>query len=141
VVFFKHQHITNPDVSSETMVIQTSQQQTSTLQGNIAPETKAAKALRRVSTLFTKIGTAKASAAKAKEQQNQIRTHPEARQATPLPRVAEQNSRVKISLPRVTKVPEADCCTVQIAASPPVPRQGEQAPATRSQSRSPWATM
>jgi hypothetical protein len=67
MVFFKHQYITNPKVSPETMFIQATQRLTSTLQGNIAPETKTAEALRRVSKLFTKIAAAKASAAKAKE--------------------------------------------------------------------------
>jgi hypothetical protein len=87
-VFFKHQYITNPKVSAKTMAIQTVQQLTSALQGNVAPETKAAEALRRVSKLFMKILSAKASAAKATEQQNQLQTHPEARRATPFPRVA-----------------------------------------------------
>jgi hypothetical protein len=54
------------------------QQLTSALQGNVAPETKAEEGLRRVSKLFMKIGAAKASAAKAKEQQNRLQTHPEA---------------------------------------------------------------
>ncbi len=71
-VFFKHQYITNPKVSPETMVIQAMQQLTSALQGNIALETKMAEALRGVSKLFTKIVAAKASAAKAKEQRNKI---------------------------------------------------------------------
>jgi hypothetical protein len=62
-VFFKHQYITNPKVSPEIMVIQAAQQLTSALQGNIAPETKTAEALHRVSKLFTKIVLAKASAA------------------------------------------------------------------------------
>jgi hypothetical protein len=69
-VFFKHQYITNPKVSPETMVIQAAQQLSSALQGNIAPESKTAEALQRVSKLFTKIVLAKASSAKAKEQQN-----------------------------------------------------------------------
>jgi hypothetical protein len=80
-----------------------------------------AEALLRVSKLFTKIAVAKASAVKMKEQSNRIRTHSEVRPATPLPRVAEQNPRVEFSRPRVTKVPEADCCAVQIVVSPPVP--------------------
>jgi hypothetical protein len=87
-VFFKHQYITNPKVSPKTMAIQAAQQLTSTLQANVAPETKAAEALWRVSKLFMKILSAKASAAKAKEQQNQLHTHPEVRCATPFPRVA-----------------------------------------------------
>ena len=39
--------------------------------------------------------------------------------------------------PRVTKTPQADCHVVQIVANPTVPQPVEQAPATRSQSRSP----
>jgi hypothetical protein len=77
-VIFKHQYITNPKVAPETMVIHAAQRLTSALQGNVAPESKAAEALRRVSKLFTKIAVAKASATKAKEQQNQLQTHPEA---------------------------------------------------------------
>ncbi len=69
-LLFKHQYITNPKVSPKTMVIQAAQQLTSALQGNVAPETEAAELLRRVSELFTIIAVAKASAAKAKEQQN-----------------------------------------------------------------------
>jgi hypothetical protein len=85
-----------------------------------------------------KIALAKASAAKTKEQRNRILTHPEACHATLLPKVAEQNPRVEISLPRVTKGPKADCRMVQIVASPPVPRPVEQAPTIHSQSWSPW---
>jgi hypothetical protein len=47
------------------------------------------------------------------------------------------NPKVEIPGPRVTKGPEADCCVVQIVASPPVPQPVEQAPATCFQSRSP----
>jgi hypothetical protein len=65
------------------MVIQATQQLASALQGNVAPETKAADEIRRVSKLFTKIVAAKASAAKVKEQQNRLQTHPEARCTTP----------------------------------------------------------
>jgi hypothetical protein len=80
-VFFKHQYITNPEVSPKTMVIQAPQRLTSTLQGNLAPETKAADALRRVSKLFMKIATAKASAAKAKS--NKTDYKPTQRHAIP----------------------------------------------------------
>jgi hypothetical protein len=55
--------------------------------------------------------------------------------------VAEQNPRVEISCPRVTKGTEADCRIVQIVPSPPVPRQVEQATATHFQSQMPQATM
>jgi hypothetical protein len=140
-VFFKHQNISSPVVSPKTMVIQAPQQLTSALQGNVAPGTKAAKALRMVSKLFTKIALAKASATKAKEQQNQLQTHPEARRATPFPRVAEPNARVKVSLPRVTAVLEADNRTTKIFAGPPKPQQVAQAPTTHSQSCLPKENM
>jgi hypothetical protein len=93
-IFFKHQYITNPKVSPKTMVIQAAQQLISAQQGNVAPETKAAEVLQRVSNLFAKIALAKASAAKANEQQNRLRTHLEKRRATPLQRVVEPNPRV-----------------------------------------------
>jgi hypothetical protein len=61
------------------MVIQAAHRLTSALQGSVAPETEAAEVLRRVSELIMKIAATKASAAKGKEQQNQIQTYPEAR--------------------------------------------------------------
>jgi hypothetical protein len=77
-VFFKHQYITNPKISPETMVIQVAQHLTSALQGTISQESKTAEALKKVSKLFTKIAAAKAAGAKAKEQRNRLQTHPEA---------------------------------------------------------------
>jgi hypothetical protein len=121
------------------MVIQAAQQMTSALQGNVAPETKAAEALSRGSKLFMKIASAKASEAKIKEQQNRLQTHTEACRATPFPRVAEPNPRVaepnprvEISLPQVTAALEADNQAAKIASSPPKQWQVAQAPATCS---------
>jgi hypothetical protein len=111
-VFFKHQYITNPMVSPESLVVAAAQQLTSALKGNILAGNETAEALKKVSELFTKIAEAKANVAKAKEQQNRIRTHPDARCAIPLPRVAKQNPRVELSIPRVDKAPKADCCVV-----------------------------
>jgi hypothetical protein len=54
------------------MVIQAAQQLTRALQGNIAPEIETAEVLQRISKLFTQIASAKATAAKAKEQRNRI---------------------------------------------------------------------
>jgi hypothetical protein len=130
-----------PHSIPQKMVIQAAQQLTSALQGNVAPETKAAEVLWRVSKLFTKIASAKASAAKAKEQQIQLQTHPEERHAIPFPREAEPNPRVEISLPRVTAVLEADNCAAKIVASPPKQWQVAQAPATLSQSQLPRKNM
>jgi hypothetical protein len=63
MVYFKNQYIRNPKVSPRTMVSQAVQQLASTLRGNIAQETETAEVLLRVSKLFTKIASAKASAA------------------------------------------------------------------------------
>jgi hypothetical protein len=129
-VFFKHQYITNPEVSPETIVIQAGQHLTSALQGTTLQESEMAEASKNISKLFTKIAAAKAARAKAKEQRNRLQTHPEAQCTTHLPRVlAEQNPRVNtIPLPRV---PEsiADCCVVHIVESPTIHQLGEQAPA------------
>jgi hypothetical protein len=89
-VFFKHQYITNLRVSPESLVVAAAQQLTSGLKGNIPAGNETAEALKKVSELFTKIVEAKANVAKAKEQQNRIRTHPNALCAIPIPRVAEQ---------------------------------------------------
>ncbi len=88
-VFFKHQYITNPTVSTESLVVAAAQQLTSTLKGNILTGNETAEALKKVGELFTKIAEVKANVAKAKEQQNRIHTHPDACRAIPLPRVVE----------------------------------------------------
>jgi hypothetical protein len=75
--------------------------------------------------------------AKAKKQQNRIHTHPNARRATPLPRMAKQNPRVELSIPRVDEALKADCCIVQIVANPTMPWFDAQSPVTFSQSWSP----
>ena len=77
-VFFKHQHITNPEVSPETMVIQAAQRLTSALQGTTSQESETAEASKKGSKLFMKIAATKAAGAKAKEQRNRLQTHPEA---------------------------------------------------------------
>ncbi len=137
-VLFKHQYITNPTVSPESLVVAAVQQLTSALKGNILAGNETAEALKKVSELFTKIAEAKANVANAKEQKNRICTHPDARHAIPLPRVAKQNPRVELSIPRVHKAPKADCCVVQIVASPTTPRFEVQSPVTFSQSQPPW---
>ncbi len=136
-VFFKHQYITNPTVSPGSLVVAAVQQLTSALKGNILAGNETAEALKRFSKLFTKIAEAKAKIAKAKEQQNRIRTHPDAHCAIPLPRVAEQNPRVELSIPRVDKAPKANCCIVQIVANSTTPRFDVQSPMIFSQSRPP----
>jgi hypothetical protein len=136
-VIFKHQYITNPTVSPESLVVAAAQQLTSALKDNIPAGNKTAEALKKVSKLFTKIAGAKANVAKAKVQRNRIRTHPNARRTTPLPRMAEQNPRVELSIPRVDKAPKADCHVVQIVVNPTTPRFDAQSSVTFSQSRSP----
>jgi hypothetical protein len=138
-VFSKHQYITNPTVSPESLVGAAAQQLTSALKGNIPACNETAEALKKVSKLFTKIAEAKANVAMAKEQQNRIRTHPNAHYAIPLPRVAKQNPRVKLSIPRVDGAPKANCCVVQIVANPTMSRFNKQSPVTFSQSRPPRA--
>ncbi len=97
-----------------------------------------AEALKKISKLFMKIAAAKAAGAKAKKQRNRLRTHPEARCATPPPRVlAEQNPRVEIPHPRMPKSTVTDCCIVQIVESSTMQRPVEQAPTTRSLSQTP----
>ena len=136
-VFFKHQCITNPTLSPESLVVAAAQQLATALKSNIPAGNETAEALKKVSELFTKIAAAKHAAAAAKEQRNRIRAHPTARSTTHLPRVDTPPPRVDVPLPRVTETPQADCRVVQIVANPTVPRPVEQAPATRSQSRSP----
>ena len=88
-----------------------------------------------MSKLFTKIAEAKVAVAKAKEQRNRLRTHPDACRAIPLPRVAKQNPRVELSIPRVYKTPKADCRSVQIVANSTTTRFNTQSPVTFFQSR------
>ncbi len=69
-----------------------------------------AEALEKFSELFTKIAAAKSAMAKAKEQQNNLQTHPNARQAVPLPRVVNRPPIPASPLPRVPVPPaETDC--------------------------------
>ena len=116
-VFFKHQYITNPVVSPESLVVAAAQQLTTALKGNIPTGNETAEALKKVSFLFTKTAEAKVAVAKAKEQRNRLRTHPEARRAIPLPRVAKQSPRVEMAIPRVNKTPIVDYCIAQIAVN------------------------
>ncbi len=71
-VFFKHQYITNLQVTPETLVIKAASDLTSALKGMVSRDGETAEALQRFSELFTKIAAAKAELAKAKEQQNNL---------------------------------------------------------------------
>jgi hypothetical protein len=109
-VFFKHHYITNPQVTPETLVIKVASDLTSALKGTISRNGKKAEVLQKFSKLFTKIAMAKSELAKAKEQQNNLQNHPNARQAVPLPRVAERPPSPASPLPRVPiEIAEADC--------------------------------
>jgi hypothetical protein len=71
---------------------------------------KTAEALETFSKLFTKIAMAKGAMMKAKEQQNNLQTHPNARQTVPLPRVVNRPPIPASPLPRVpVATMEADC--------------------------------
>jgi hypothetical protein len=69
-VFFKHQYITNPQLTPETLFIKASLELTSALKGTVLHNAETADALVKVSNLFHKIAQAKAATAKAKEQRN-----------------------------------------------------------------------
>jgi hypothetical protein len=64
----------------------------------------------KFSELFTKIAMEKAATAKTKEQLNNLQTHPNARQAVPIPRVVNRPPIPGSPLPRMLVAPaEADC--------------------------------
>jgi hypothetical protein len=63
----------------ETLVLKAASELTSELKGMLSRKEETADALARVSKLFHKIAEAKAATAKAKEQWNTHRTHPNAR--------------------------------------------------------------
>jgi hypothetical protein len=71
-VFFKHQYITNPQVTPKTLIIKATLDLTSALKRTISHNCKMAEALQKFSKLFTKIATAKSELAKAKEQWNNL---------------------------------------------------------------------
>ncbi len=104
-IFFKHQHITNPQVTPETLLLKAAAELTSALKGMVSRET--ADALAKVSKLFAKIAESKAARTMAREQRNENRTHPAARRAVPPPRVEQPTA----PLPRV-HIPTVDDCRV-----------------------------
>jgi hypothetical protein len=65
-VNFKHQYITNPTVSPESLVIGAAQQSTAALRGNIPGGNEMMEGLTKVSKLFTRIAAAKQVVAAAK---------------------------------------------------------------------------
>ncbi len=113
-VFFKHQYITNTQITPETLVMKAAAELTSALKGTVSQDAETADALAKVSDLFQKIAASNAERAKAKEQWNQHRTHPSSRRAVPIPRVKnEPPARQAVPIPRVQATPTADdCCVV-----------------------------
>ncbi len=89
-VFFKHQYITNPQVTPKTLIIKVVSEHTSALRESVSHDGKMADALEKLSKLFTKIATGKAGMANAKEQQNNLLTNPNTHQDAPLPRVVNR---------------------------------------------------
>ncbi len=109
-VFFKYQYITNSQVTPKTFVIKAALELTSGLKRLVSRNGKMAEALKKFGKLLTKIAMAKAAKAKAKEQWNNLQTHPNACQAVPLPRVVDRPPILESPLPRVPVAPaEADC--------------------------------
>jgi hypothetical protein len=78
-LFVKHQYITNPQVTPKTLVIKAASDLTSALKGTISRNGKMAEALQKFRELFTKIAAVKSELAKAKEQRNNHRNHPNVR--------------------------------------------------------------
>ena len=106
-IFFKHQYITNPQVTPETLILKAAAELTSALKGTVSRETETAAALAKVSELFLKIAESKAARTTAREQRNANRTHPEARRAVPPPRV-----ELPTAPPPRVNVPTVDDCRV-----------------------------
>ncbi len=118
-VFFKHQqYIKNSQVTPKTLVIKATLELAFALKGSVSRNSKMAEELKKFSELFMKIATAKAATAKAKEQRNNLRTHPNAHQAVPLPKVVNRTPILASPLPRVPVAPmEADCYVMGVGNS------------------------
>jgi hypothetical protein len=71
-VNFKHQYITNPTVSPESLIVAVAQQLTAALKGNIPGGNETMEGLTKVSKLFTRIAAAKQEVATAKAQRNKL---------------------------------------------------------------------
>jgi hypothetical protein len=102
----------NPQITPETLVMKAVAELTSALKGMVLCNAETADALAKVSDLFQKIAAAKSAMAKAKEQRNQHRTHPNAHQAVPLPRMVNEPPVQPVPLPRVQAAPAVDDCCI-----------------------------
>jgi hypothetical protein len=105
LIFFKHQCITNPQVTPETLDLKAAAELTSALRGTVSWETETADALAKVSELFVKLAESKAAQTTAREQRNENHTHPAPRRAVPPPRVEQPTAPP----PRV-QIPTVDDC-------------------------------
>ncbi len=113
LVFFKHQYITNPQLTPETLVLKAASELTIALKGTVLSEAETADVLAQVSELFHKIAEAKAAMANAKEKWNTHHTHPNAHRAAALPRVLiNLHTQPAVPLPRVQAAPPVDDCRV-----------------------------
>jgi hypothetical protein len=133
-VFFKHQYITNPQITPETLVIKAAAELTNVLKGTVSWDVKMAEALQKISSLFTKIAAAKAATTRAREQQ----THPTLRRPVPLPRVVNRLPTQAVPVPRVLITPlEVDCrvrlvdASVQIVDSTTSRQENHKPPTAR----------
>ena len=110
----KHQYITNPTISPESHVVAAAQQLVQALGGHIPAGNKTAEALTKACELFTKRASAKQQAARARAEQNILRSNSAAQKTTHLPRVAlSQLPRVEAPSPRIAPEPQVDCCVSQ----------------------------
>ena len=116
-VHFKHQYITNPEISPESLMVAAAQQLTVALKGSIPTGNEMAEALTKVSELFTKIAAHKQAAATAKAQRNVLRSNLTARKTTHLPRVDPSPIPRVATPPRVT-IPPVDCRVPNIPQPP-----------------------
>ncbi len=132
-VFFKHQYITNPQITPETLVIKAAAELTNVLKGTVSRDNETAEALQKVSSLFTKIAAAKAATMRAQDQ-----THPMAHRHVPLPRAVNRPPTQEDLVPRVPTGPtEADCRvrlvgdTMQIIESTTPQQENHKPPTAR----------
>jgi hypothetical protein len=112
-VFFKHQYIKNPQVTPETFVIKAALELISALKELVSLNGETTDVLKKFSKLFRKIAMAKAATAKAKEQRNNLQTHPNAPRAVPLPRVVNRPHIPASPLPRVPVASKKDECHIR----------------------------
>jgi hypothetical protein len=75
-VFFKHQYITHPQVTPDTLIIKAALDLTSELKGTVSRDGKMAEALQKFSKLFTKIVAAKSELQRQKSNKTTFKIIP-----------------------------------------------------------------